>query len=109
MPKEEKQIDEEMDEEHIDTHYGSGKEGGVDTLFEEMKRERDSMETASQESLERAGMGLYRGQVELKHAPWKLTWSRLDMMLDRQERMIGLLWEINENIKEFIRTADPPE
>lgn len=72
----------------------------MEGLLGEMKREREDMMVQGRELLESSGKGLFKGQLELKNAPWQLTWSRLDMMLKRQEQMICLLWEMNKNIRE---------
>ena len=51
------------------------------------------------ELLDSAGEGLLKSQVELKHAPWYVTWERQDMIMERQERMIELLEDILKELK----------
>jgi hypothetical protein len=49
--------------------------------------------------IEDAGEGLLRSQVDLKYAPWQVTWEHQDMIMERQEKMIGLLEEILKELK----------
>lgn len=37
---------------------------------------------------------LNRSQVELRLTPWRVTWARQDMVMERQERIIELLEEL---------------
>ncbi|UCH88247.1 MAG: hypothetical protein JSV49_08250 [Thermoplasmata archaeon] len=49
--------------------------------------------------LEEAGKGLMKSQVELKHVPWRVTWERQDMLMERQERIIELLESMLAELK----------
>jgi len=72
-----------------------------DILFKELQNQRNDMESDVQDLINESGRGLFQSQVELKLAPWRATWMKLDLMLERQEKMVQLLSEINENLKKF--------
>ena len=59
-----------------------------------LKKEREERIAAATELLQHAGKGIMQAQIELKQAPWKVTWERLDIMLEHQERIIQLLEEL---------------
>jgi hypothetical protein len=49
--------------------------------------------------IDHSGKGLLQSQVELKYAPWQVTWERQDMLMERQERIIELLEQILDALK----------
>lgn len=64
-----------------------------------MAEEREKLREVENQYLEESGKGLHRSQVEIRYAPWQLTWVRQDMMMERQERIIELLEEILKAMK----------
>lgn len=83
-------------------HIGSG--GGILPKKEEnlpvmLKKDRLKRIEKLNELLEQAGEGLLKSQVELKHAPWHVTWERQDLLIERQEKIIELLEQILNELK----------
>jgi len=59
-----------------------------------LKEEREDLREYESRFLNMSGKDLLKDQVEVKFAPWHLTWVRQDMMMERQERIIELLEEL---------------
>ena len=56
-----------------------------------LDKDRQKRLAAYEKLMEDAKAGLHESQVEVVHAPWRATWERMDLMLERQERIIELL------------------
>ncbi len=79
-------------------------DGTDNDILSRMREERILAERHISELMEEAGKGLFQSQVALKQAPWKVVWLKQDMMLERQERMIGILTKINGNLEKLLET-----
>jgi hypothetical protein len=67
--------------------------------IKKMEEERQARIEDLRKMVDDAGDGLLRSQVDLKYAPWHITWERQDMIMERQERMIELLEEMLKELK----------
>jgi len=52
-----------------------------------------------QEEFEKAGEGLLQSQTDLKKIPWKLTWTKIDQITEKQDQTIEVLNEILKELK----------
>ena len=73
-----------------------------DDILERMRNERVRTEEEIFTLLKEAGKGLFQSQVELKQAPWKVAWLKQDLMIERQEKIIELLSDINRNLERLL-------
>lgn len=73
-----------------------------DDILERMRNERVRTEEEIFILMKEAGKGLFQSQVELKQAPWKVVWLKQDLMLERQEKIIELLSNINKNLEKML-------
>jgi hypothetical protein len=71
-------------------------------ILERMRNERVRTEEEIFILMKEAGKGLFQSQVELKQAPWKVVWLKQDLMIERQEKIIELLSNINRNMERFL-------
>ena len=56
-----------------------------------MAQDRKARLEEQERLIKESGRGLLDTQVEVKYAPWRATWERLDLLLERQEHIIALL------------------
>lgn len=48
--------------------------------------------------LDEVGKGLYRGQIEIKLAPWHMNWEYMSILIEQQDEMIALLKDIKASL-----------
>lgn len=70
-----------------------------DKSFKKLEEERQKRIDGLRKMVDDAGEGLLQSQVDLKYAPWHVTWENQDMIMERQERMIELLEELLKELK----------
>jgi len=60
----------------------------------DLQKDREKRIKSQEKMLEEAKKGVFPTQAELRIAPWKVTWDRMDMIMERQERTIALLEQL---------------
>ena len=70
-----------------------------DKSFKKLEEERQKRIEDLRKMVDDAGEGLLQSQVDLKYAPWHITWEHQDMIMERQERMIELLEQMLKELK----------
>lgn len=56
--------------------------------------------------LDEVGKGLYRGQIEIKMAPWQVNWEYMGILIEQQDEMIALLKDIKGSLDTVPRDDD---
>ena len=59
--------------------------------------------------LDEVGKGLYRGQIEIKMAPWQVNWEYMEILIEQQDEMIALLKDIKGSLETAHGDGDESE
>jgi len=61
-------------------------------------KQRKERLAKAKKGLSEVGRGLYRGQIDIKMAPWQVQWEYLEIMMAQQDEMIEILTGIKRSL-----------
>jgi hypothetical protein len=73
------------------------------------KKGRKERLVQAKKMLDEVGKGLYRGQIEIKMAPWQVNWEYMEILIEQQEEMIALLKDIKGSLDSVSCNGDECE